>query len=90
MTINNNYFTTTKKYSNFLNGPMGEKGVQEIPSIGIVSAMKLRQIGFEKAYHILGLVMCEKEDSEKVLKEVGVRNHRVVCETMREYQRQFI
>ena len=52
MKLNNNYFTTTKKYACFLNGPIGEKSVREIPSIGPVSAAKLKQLGFEKAYHV--------------------------------------
>ncbi len=104
MTINNNYFTTTKKYANFLNGPIGEKSVLAIPAIGKISASRLSQLGFEKAYHVsycskftltrkikvLALNMIKIGYAEEILREAGVRNHRAICETMREYQRQFI
>jgi nucleotidyltransferase/DNA polymerase involved in DNA repair len=56
--------TTTKKHRKFVNEPLGEKPVEDIPGIGEAHGKKLREQGFDKAYKVLGQFLLQGKNKE--------------------------
>uniref|UniRef100_A0A0N5BU16 Barrier to autointegration factor n=1 Tax=Strongyloides papillosus TaxID=174720 RepID=A0A0N5BU16_STREA len=57
--------STTKKFESFINEPMGEKHVIEVPGVGKKTAEKLGSDGIEKAYQLQGQYLLQgKNESE--------------------------
>lgn len=58
--------STTKKYNDFANEPMGSKGVKEIPEIGEKFAAQLHKQGFDQAYVIFYIIFYDMEVNLRV------------------------
>lgn len=56
--------STSAKHKNFVSEPMGEKPVTDLAGIGEVLGGKLKELGFEQAYVVLGQFLVFRKDQE--------------------------
>ncbi|GAB1607461.1 barrier-to-autointegration factor B-like [Argonauta hians] len=56
--------TTSQKYRNFVDEPMGEKDVKQLAGVGDVLGDRLIEKGFNKAYNVLGQFLLLNKDEE--------------------------
>jgi hypothetical protein len=87
--------STSKKHASFVSEPMGEKEITDIAGIGETYGKKLRDLGFEKAYNLLGQYLLINKDEEMFKEwlkdEVGMNGkhlndcHNCISEWTRSY-----
>ncbi|XP_012263309.1 barrier-to-autointegration factor-like [Athalia rosae] len=56
--------TTTQKFRNFVDDPIGDKSVLELPGIGGILGTRLQAAGVDKAYIVLGHYLVLKKNKE--------------------------
>lgn len=54
--------TTSQKHRNFVGDPMGDKPVFALPGVGEAIGARLAEVGFDKAYVVLGQFLLLKKD----------------------------
>jgi hypothetical protein len=88
--------TTSKKHASFVSEPMGEKPVTDIAGIGETYGKRLNELGFEKAYNLLGQFLLLNKDEENFkewLKEEVSMNGKHLndcCACMSEWTRSYV
>lgn len=89
--------STTKKYNDFANEPMGSKGVKEIPEIGEKFAAQLHKQGFDQASQVYGqyLVMGRNEERfnawlAQQCRFMNVRHQRTIFQVFEEQYHRFL
>ena len=58
--------STSQKHRNFVAEPMGTKTVNELPGIGAVLGGRLKELGYEYAYHVLGQFLLLNRNQEQL------------------------
>lgn len=84
--------TTTIKHQNFVNSPLGNKGVMEVPGIGLVIGANLNAAGIWTAHQLLGYYLINPENFMTFMNSFGgnAYHHGLTYDGMQVFSRQNI